>query len=260
MAGVTADVVNTTVIGLCAAIGGGAVLALGSLALARRYRRKARRPRRMVLYHSFPFRSSRCAWLISELGIENKIQMEKVSLHGENMTDMEHYKKTVHPHGTIPALKLDNDITIIESSAICMYLADLFGGLSPHYLQRAEYYNWICYAIATIDPVLEPLYMQLTHTPEDQRDNVLVDKMMAKFKEIATYLSTVLEKRQYICGDRFTTADCVLGYNMWWASVIRSGAILQEYPVLVEYVERIKEREGFKKVFIRKPKPSGGSL
>ncbi|XP_033097467.1 glutathione S-transferase GST-6.0-like isoform X2 [Anneissia japonica] len=260
MAGVTADVVNTTVIGLCVAIGGGAVLTLGSLALARRYRRKAKRPRHMVLYHSFPFRSSRCAWFIAELGIEDKFQVEKVTLHGENMTDMENYKKSVHPHGTIPALKLDNDVIVLESGAICMYLADLFGGLAPHYLERAEYYNWICYATATIDPVLEPLYMQLTHMPEDQRDTALVEKMTNKFKEIAAYLSSVLEKRQYICGDRFTAADCVLGYNMWWASVIQSGAILQDYPVLVDYVERIKQRDGFKKAFIRKPKPSGGSL
>lgn len=104
--------------------------------------------------------------------------------------------------------------------------------------------------------------MQLTHTPDDQRNQALVDSMMRKFGISANILSSFLSSRQYICGDKFTAADCVIGYNVWWASVIQGGVLLQEYPVLVEYLERLKARPSFEKTFQgKKPvKPSGGSL
>ncbi len=104
--------------------------------------------------------------------------------------------------------------------------------------------------------------MQLTHTPEDKRNNNLVESKLKEFKIVATFLSQHLERRQYVCGDQFTTADCVLGYNMWWASVIKKGELLGEYPVLVTYLQRIKERAAFERTFVGKRpiKPSGGSL
>ena len=123
-------------------------------------------------------------------------------------------------------------------------------------------YSYISYAIATVDQVLEPLYMQLTHTPEKQRDNELVKKKMEQFDILATHLSDRLSYHQFICGDRITTADCVLGYNMWWASVIQGGELLKKYPALQGYVDRLKERTTFQETFkgVKPVKPSGGSL
>ena len=104
--------------------------------------------------------------------------------------------------------------------------------------------------------------MQLTHTPDDQRDLKLVDTQLRNFKIVATVLSKHFETNKYVCGDLFTSADCVLGYNIWWASVIKKGEFLNEYPVLVSYLQRLKERSAFEKTFVGKRpiKPSGGSL
>ena len=122
--------------------------------------------------------------------------------------------------------------------------------------------SFISYATSTFDQILEPLYMQLTHTPEEKRNQALVDSMMRKFNISANIISNHLSGRQYICGDRFTAADCVIGYNIWWASVIHGGMLLQEFPVLLQYLEQLKQRPAFEKVFKgHKPvKPSGGSL
>ncbi len=49
----------------------------------------------LKLYHSFPFRSSRCAWLINELGIEDLVDIIPVSLHGPEARDLPKYKKEV---------------------------------------------------------------------------------------------------------------------------------------------------------------------
>lgn len=104
--------------------------------------------------------------------------------------------------------------------------------------------------------------MQLTHTPEDQRDNDLVKSKMDQFYIVATHLTDRLTQHQFICGDRFTAADCVIGYNIWWASVIQGGELLKKYPVLEGYITRLKERPAFQEAFkgVKPVKPSGGSL
>ena len=51
--------------------------------------------RHLKLYHSFPFRSSRCAWLINELGIDEHVEIIPVSLHGPQAKDLPKYKREV---------------------------------------------------------------------------------------------------------------------------------------------------------------------
>ena len=120
----------------------------------------------------------------------------------------------------------------------------------------------ICYATSTFDIILEPLYMQLTHTPANQRNTSLVDTMTRKFHICANVLSSHLSGQQFVCGDKFTAADCVLGFNVWWASVIEGGSLLDEYPVLRDYLARLKARPAFEATLKgkRPVKPSGGSL
>ena len=244
--------------------------------------------RGMKLYHSFPFRSSRCAWLLAELGKLDEVEIVSVSLHGQEASDLLTYR-TVHPHGTLPALVLRDGTVLLESSAICLYLADNMTcpsgcTLLPDKQHQAHYYKYvhvedivylfvtlflshtlhsiICYATSSFDIILEPLYMQLTHIPTNQRNTALVDTMMRKFHICANVLSNHLSGQQYVCGDKFTAADCVVGFNIWWASVIEGGVLLEDYPVLRDYLARLKARPAFEEIMKgRKPvKPSGGSL
>jgi glutathione S-transferase len=100
---------------------------------------------RHVLYHSYPFRSSRCAWVIAELGKESEFEVEKVSLHG-NPAALEAYGE-VHPFRTIPALRLPHGELLLESGAICMYVADLYQSeaaarsLLPREGEAGSYFN-----------------------------------------------------------------------------------------------------------------------
>ena len=40
------------------------------------------------------------------------------------------YREEVHPHATLPALVLEDGSTLLESSAICLYLATVFSDVS----------------------------------------------------------------------------------------------------------------------------------
>lgn len=104
-----------------------------------------REKRALKLYHSFPFRSCRCAWLVNELGVEDQVSFEHVKLHGSDPRDLMAYRE-VHPHGTLPSLLLEDGSVLLESAAICLYLAECFVGPSgedflPESEYTAEYYK-----------------------------------------------------------------------------------------------------------------------
>lgn len=99
----------------------------------------------LKLYHSFPFRSSRCAWLVNELHVEDYVEVVSVNIHGAEAKELMEYRD-VHPHGTLPALELEDGKVILESSAICLYLAEAFldsngDSLLPEPQYLADYFK-----------------------------------------------------------------------------------------------------------------------
>lgn len=54
------------------------------------------------------------------------------------------YQSRTHPHGTVPALEVEGQDTILESGAICLYLAELYGRCLPVCGHRKNYYKWVC--------------------------------------------------------------------------------------------------------------------
>ena len=107
--------------------------------------RPSRKERKLKLYHSFPFRSCRCAWLVNELGVADYVEFERINIHGSDAQDLMQYRE-IHPHGTLPALQLEDGFVLLESSAICLYLAEVFldpeeQSLLPDEEHAAHYYE-----------------------------------------------------------------------------------------------------------------------
>ena len=93
--------------------------------------------------HVFPFRSSRCVWLVSELGIQDSVEIIKIDLQSQDVLG---YRDSVHPHATLPALQLKDGFVMLESAAICLYLAESFHDpegqdLLPDEEHAAHYYE-----------------------------------------------------------------------------------------------------------------------
>lgn len=204
----------------------------------------------MKLYHAYPFRSLRCMWLVEELEADVDIKFVKSSVKDNDDREFwDLYRAIVQPHGTIPALEVEGVCTLVESGAICLYLADLYGKLTPPIKERGNYYNWISYACSTVDSFMFPLYMQLTHLSEEKRDQKVIEQNKAEFIIFCEYLTKALEDREYICGEEFTAADCVVGYNMFWASVIEGGALMEKYANILAYYDRLKARPAYQRAF-----------
>ena len=74
-----------------------------------------------------------------ELDVEKDFHI--VPVNCDNGAEMSGYRASVHPHGTLPALVIEDGYTLLESGGICMYLADLYGDLLPSLSERQLYYE-----------------------------------------------------------------------------------------------------------------------
>ena len=122
----------------------------------------------LKLYHSAQSRSTRPRWLLEEIGAP--YELVRVDLGKQEHKTPQYLQ--IHPHGVVPAL-VDGDLALIESGAICAYLADKFPAarLAPAVgtPERGRYYQWMFYTMATLEPPLLQVFMNTVQLPEAQR-------------------------------------------------------------------------------------------
>lgn len=197
----------------------------------------------MKLYHSQYTRSGRARWTLEELGVP--YELSRLSLREGQHKTPEYLD--INPHGAVPSL-VDGNLKLTESSAIMLHLADKFPDKhlapAPGTDERAEYYRWMVYVPATMDPVLETLTVQLKFTPEDKRNQGLIDTAKKKLDHIAKVLTKAIGGRKHIVGDSFSAADIVVGSAIGWMGFI---GVLGDYPELVAYHSGLAQRPAYQK-------------
>ncbi len=99
----------------------------------------------MQLYFAPRTRASRPRWLLEEL----EVPYELVKLDLSKQESRTPAYVALHPFGEVPVL-VDGDVTLFESSAICLYLADRFPEkrLAPSLgsPDRGPYLQWMLFA------------------------------------------------------------------------------------------------------------------
>ena len=192
----------------------------------------------LTLYGSPKTRSSRVQWLLEELGVP--YELKNIDLKTGDSKSPDYLK--IHPHGAVPAL-VDGDKCLIESAALCAYLADKYGKFSPRVdsAERGDYYQWLFYGVATLEPPL----MHTARYPEDKRVPAIAEEGKQGFQSCATVLEDHLRTRNYILGKDFTAADCVVGSLLAFA---KNLGLTNGYPTIEAYVARIKSRPAFQRM------------
>src|SRR5512143_3600475 len=198
----------------------------------------------ITLYHAPQSRSVRPRWLLEEIGTDYKV----VTL---DMSKQEHKSEAhlrVHPLGQVPALT-DDGLTLIESAAICLYLADTFPAakLSPAVVtpERGRYDQWIMYAVATLEPPVLQVLMNTVMLPEAERSAAQATAGREKFKEVAKVITDGIGTGPYLLGDQFSAADVMIGSTLAWASFM---GLLDGQPTLATYVERLVQRPAYQRM------------
>jgi glutathione S-transferase len=204
----------------------------------------------MKLYFAPRTRATRARWLLEELGVP--YELIKLDLaRQENSTPA---YLAVHPLGEVPAL-VDGDVTLLESLAICLYLADRFPEkrLAPPMgsAERGPYYQWMTFAEVSLEPVVMEFYRH-ARLSEETKAHAPSEEELAKHR---TRLGAVLDVidvglggREFLVGGAFTAADVVMASILHLANTLR---LLDGQPRLVEYVKRHTQRPAVRKASSR---------
>ena len=148
-----------------------------------------------------------------------------------------------NPMGKVPTLihhADGGDRTITECAAICAYLADAQpdAALAPDEPERADYYRWLFFAAGPVEQAVTARAMGW-EVPEGK-------SMMAGFGTYDRTMDTLeecLNKRDYVCGDRFTMADVYVGAQVDWGLAFKS---MPSRPAFEAYAERLRQRDAYK--------------
>jgi glutathione S-transferase len=194
----------------------------------------------MKLYFAPRTRSTRPRWMLEELGVP--YELVTVDLAAKENREPGYLR--VHPLGQVPAL-VDGDVTVFESIAICMYLADRCSerGLAPPVSSplRAPYYQWLLFCPSQIEPAIGRFSQHGGDVAETERE-----KARARFAEAAEVLTRVLARGEHMLGASFSTVDVIVGSNLNWA---RTVGLLDGQDVLSGYVDRVLARPAARRVF-----------
>jgi glutathione S-transferase len=197
----------------------------------------------MKLYHQARTRSSRVKWLLDEMGVPCEVAQVNVFVGEGRRPEYQ----AVHPHGFVPALE-DDGVTLIESSAICMYLADRYGqgkGLAPApgTIERGKYYEWMVYVPATVDPCLETIMFNTMFLPEEKRNPALAERAKKTWStKIEPRFAKALASSPFVMGETFGVTDIMVGGALAWAQM---AGVLGNDPAITRYLGSIMARPAF---------------
>lgn len=199
----------------------------------------------MKLYYIPTTRAVRPRWLLEEMGLPYELVRATMAM----MKEPEY--QNLHPHGKVPVL-VDGEVTIFESAAICSYLADKYLEMgfapAPDSPERAQYYQWLFYASVTLEPPVEHfMFNVLPNLPEKLlpgfvRSETSKEGARQWFEKVAQPLREVLVDKKYLVGDKFTTADIVIGGVLLWAKKL---GMLWDNDSLTEYINHLMQRPAF---------------
>lgn len=196
-----------------------------------------------TLYHSYGSRSSRVYRMILELQLD--VEVKSISLSKGEGRNPEYLK--INPVGKVPSY-IDKDVSLFESVAICFYLLDKydnnfkFGG-APGSPQRANVYKWASYVSSSVDDIVIPLYLHKIGFVPQIRNKRIVEENTFKFeRDIAPVLKFGLKGQKYFGGDEFSAVDVIVGYIL---GISNRAGILDKYPDLKEYAERVSQRDHY---------------
>jgi glutathione S-transferase len=191
----------------------------------------------VTLYHAPNTRSSGTLLLLEELGAPYELKLLNLKAGEQRQPAY----LGINPMGKVPAIE-HNGAVITEQVAILLYLADLFpeAGLAPALTDplRGPYLRWLvfyaaCFEPAVVDKALNREPGRASTVPYGDYDTML------------STLAGQLAEGPWLLGERFTAADIIWGYGLWWTS---NWKLVPELPGFKAYVERFMARPGVARV------------
>lgn len=180
-------------------------------------------------------------------GFKISIALEELGLpyqvHHVRIANGDHQQPTflkLHPHARIPVLVDESTgITVFESAAILLYLADKTGRLLPQQpATRWEAITWLMFHAASVGPILgQRVHFEMfSEAPLP----VAIERYRRLSNEFFATLDERLADQPWLAGDEYSIAD-IAGFG--WTHIARIIDMdFSAYPHLSDWHVRVAQR------------------
>jgi GST-like protein len=145
----------------------------------------------------------------------------------------------INPNAKVPAI-VDGDVTVFDSSAILIYLAEKIGKFLPAKTDKArgELLSWLMFVASGIGPYSGQLVHFRVYAPE--KIEYAINRYAFETQRHFRILDDHLAKRKYMLGDAYTIVDM----DVWgWARLMPLGeSAWPKFPNLKRLVDEIGAR------------------
>jgi GST-like protein len=145
----------------------------------------------------------------------------------------------INPNSKIPAIvDQDTGITVFESGAILIYLAEKTGKLLPiNSKERFQVLSWLMLQMGSVGP----MFGQLNHFKKFAPEKIpyAIERYEKETLRLYSVLEGQLAEREFICGD-YSIAD--IATYPWVAIHEWQGLTLDSHPNLKRWVETVQQR------------------
>jgi len=178
--------------------------------------------------------------LLEELGVDYEVHSINITQGDQNSPAF----MKISPNNKIPAIiDRDNGMSLMESGAILIYLAEKYGKFLPKdSIARAEVNEWLMWQMGGFGPILGQAHHFLHFNPGKS------DYAEARFRSEVARLYGVLDRRlegrDYICDD-YSIADMAC----WpWVSRYEWQQVnLADYPNVRSWYQHLLARDAVQK-------------
>jgi glutathione S-transferase len=184
--------------------------------------------------------------------LKEKAIFDQVEIIDLDLGKLEHKTpeyKAIAPNSKVPALVLDDNTIILETTAICRYLESLYPepnlfGENPIEIASIEmWYSRVTYEL------MVPLMHGFRHTHphmsqmEDQNQEYGLAQRKLAIKALDAY-DEIMAAREYIAGERFTYADIQMVTSLQF--LVRLNRLdIADYQNLNDYINQVSNRPSF---------------
>lgn len=147
----------------------------------------------------------------------------------------------ISPNGRIPAIvDTENDLSIFESGAIMIYLAEKTGKLMPTDLnERAKVLEWLMFQMGGIGPMMGQANVFFRYFPE--KIQPAIDRYQNEGRRLFEVLNTHLAKQDWLAKD-YSIADIA---NWCWVRTYKwSGISIEGLNHLERWMKSMYDQPG----------------
>lgn len=175
---------------------------------------------------------------LEELGVP--YDLRKVELGSVDLRSAEYLR--INPNAKIPAIRHVADdvtpVTVFESGAILLYLAQTYGGLLGNTpVARAQTLSWLFLQVAGLGPMMGNAAHFRSRTPSEPYS-------VGRFEgEVARHLNMLeahLAEVEWLNGESYSIAD--VAHFSWVRSASYAGFCLKDFSILKAWVDKIELR------------------